>query len=206
MLAVDTIALMDALEIEQPILAGFDGGARTANVAQPSGRSAARRSCPWAPTRTGCRHQSPERGRPGLRRRLRPEEGERLIDVEGASKDSVLNAALVPLYYPTGQGAETAVEFAINAARAHDALAADLPPSRAAVMAATQRPAADLAFSEPSSVPAWRTLPAWTVVATSDRAAGSDVIRSMAQRVVATITEVEGSPVIWSRSHRSSRA
>ncbi len=98
------------------------------------------------------------------------------------------------------------MEFAINAARAHDALAADLPPSRAAVMAATQRPAADLAFSEPSSVPAWRTLPAWTVVATSDRAAGSDVIRSMAQRVVATITEVEGSPVIWSRSHRSSRA
>jgi len=30
--AVDTIALMDALKIEQPILAGFDWGARTANV------------------------------------------------------------------------------------------------------------------------------------------------------------------------------
>jgi pimeloyl-ACP methyl ester carboxylesterase len=31
-LAVDTIALMDALEIEQAILGGFDWGARTANV------------------------------------------------------------------------------------------------------------------------------------------------------------------------------
>jgi pimeloyl-ACP methyl ester carboxylesterase len=31
-LAVDTIALMDALEIERAILAGFDWGARTANV------------------------------------------------------------------------------------------------------------------------------------------------------------------------------
>ena len=31
-LAVDTIALMDALEIEQAILAGYDWGARTANV------------------------------------------------------------------------------------------------------------------------------------------------------------------------------
>jgi pimeloyl-ACP methyl ester carboxylesterase len=31
-LAVDTIALMDALEIEQAIIAGFDWGARTANV------------------------------------------------------------------------------------------------------------------------------------------------------------------------------
>jgi len=30
--AVDTIALMDALKIEQPILAGFDWGARTANI------------------------------------------------------------------------------------------------------------------------------------------------------------------------------
>jgi pimeloyl-ACP methyl ester carboxylesterase len=31
-LAVDVIALMDALKIEQPILAGFDWGARTANI------------------------------------------------------------------------------------------------------------------------------------------------------------------------------
>jgi pimeloyl-ACP methyl ester carboxylesterase len=30
--AVDTLALMDALKIEQPILAGFDWGARTANI------------------------------------------------------------------------------------------------------------------------------------------------------------------------------
>jgi pimeloyl-ACP methyl ester carboxylesterase len=30
--AVDTIALLDALKIEQPILAGFDWGARTANI------------------------------------------------------------------------------------------------------------------------------------------------------------------------------
>ena len=30
--ALDIIALMDALKIEQPILAGFDWGARTANI------------------------------------------------------------------------------------------------------------------------------------------------------------------------------
>src|SRR5438067_10027994 len=45
-----------------------------------------------------------------------PEEGERLSEVEGASKDSVLTTALVPLQYPTGQGAGTAVEFAIDPA------------------------------------------------------------------------------------------
>lgn len=31
-LAVDTIALMDALEIEEAIVAGFDWGARTADI------------------------------------------------------------------------------------------------------------------------------------------------------------------------------
>jgi pimeloyl-ACP methyl ester carboxylesterase len=31
-IAVDTIAFMDALKIDKPILAGFDGGARTANI------------------------------------------------------------------------------------------------------------------------------------------------------------------------------
>ena len=125
-----------------------------------------------------------------------PNEGERLGDAESTSKDSALNTALVPLKYPTGQDAETAVEFAINPAHFHDAFAADLPVEQAAVMAATQRPVAELAFSEPAGVPAWKTLPAWAVVATGDKAAESDVIRSMAWRAGATITEVEGSHVI----------
>ena len=43
-----------------------------------------------------------------------PDEGERLDEVESTSKESILNTALVPLHYPTGQGAQTAVEFAIN--------------------------------------------------------------------------------------------
>ena len=108
-----------------------------------------------------------------------PNEGERLGDAESVSKDSVLNSALVPLQYPVGQGAETAVEFAIDAAKFHDAFAADLPAEQTAVMAATQRPVAELAFSEPSGMPAWKNLPSWTVVATGDTAAGADVIRSM---------------------------
>jgi pimeloyl-ACP methyl ester carboxylesterase len=125
-----------------------------------------------------------------------PDEGERLGDVEGGSKDSVLMTALVPLQYPIGDGAETAVEFAIDPGKLHDVFAADLPPEQAAVMAATQRPVAELAFSEPSGRPAWKSSPAWAVVATGDKAAGTDVTRSMAERAGATITEAEGSHVI----------
>ena len=125
-----------------------------------------------------------------------PDEGERLGDVEGGSKDSVLMAALAPLQYPDGDGATTAVEFAIDPAKFHDAFAADLPSKLTAVMAATQRPVAESAFSEPSGPPAWKSSPAWAVVATGDKAAGADVVRSMAERAGATITEVEASHVV----------
>ena len=125
-----------------------------------------------------------------------PDEGERLGEVEAGSRDSVLNSALVRLQYPSGDGAQTAVEFAIDPAKFRDAFAADLPAEQTAVMAATQRPVAQSAFSEPSGPPAWKSLPSWAVVARGDRAAGADVIRSMAERAGAVVTEAEGSHVI----------
>jgi pimeloyl-ACP methyl ester carboxylesterase len=125
-----------------------------------------------------------------------PDEGEVLLDVENGSTDSVLNTALVERQYPTGQGSETLGEFSIDRAKFHDVFAADLPVEEAALMAATQRPVSALGFVEPNGAPAWRTLPSWAVVATGDRAAGTDVVRSMAERAGATITEVEGSHVI----------
>jgi pimeloyl-ACP methyl ester carboxylesterase len=125
-----------------------------------------------------------------------PEEGERLGEATAASKDAVLGAALVPHQYPTAKGGEPAVEFSIDPAKFHDAFAADLPTEQAAVMAATQRPIAELGFSEPTGTPAWKDLPCWAVIATEDRAAGTDIVRSMAERAGATSTEVEGSHVI----------
>jgi pimeloyl-ACP methyl ester carboxylesterase len=124
-----------------------------------------------------------------------PEEGETLGAAEAGSKDSVLNAALVPRQYPSANGG-SATEFYIDPAKARDAFAGDLSDQQAALIAATQRPVAELAFSEPSGPPAWKDRPSWAVVATDDRAAGTDVIRSMAERAGAKITEVEGSHVI----------
>jgi pimeloyl-ACP methyl ester carboxylesterase len=124
-----------------------------------------------------------------------PEEGEALGAVEEGSKDSVLNSALVPRQYPT-TNSESATEFYIDPAKAHDAFAGDLSDQQAALIAATQRPIAEFAFSEPSGPPAWKERPSWAVVATGDRAVGTDVARSMAERAGARITEVEGSHVI----------
>ncbi len=124
-----------------------------------------------------------------------PDEGETLGEVEAGSKDSVLNSALVPGQYPTANGG-TATEFAIDPAKARDAFAGDLSDEQSALIAAIQRPASELAFSDKSGPPAWKKLPCWAVVATGDKAAGTDVVRAHAQRAGAAITEIEGSHVI----------
>jgi pimeloyl-ACP methyl ester carboxylesterase len=123
-----------------------------------------------------------------------PDEGERLGEVAPGSKDSVLNSALVALQYPTADG--TATEFAIDPSKFRDAFAADLSAEQAALLAATQRPIAEAAFSEASGPPAWKHLPSRAVIATGDKAAGTDLVRSHAERADARITEADGSHVI----------
>jgi pimeloyl-ACP methyl ester carboxylesterase len=125
-----------------------------------------------------------------------PDEGEVLGVVENGSTDSVLNSALVLRQYPTGRAGQTATELGIDPTQLHDVFAADLSPQQAAVLAATQRPVAEAAFTDPSGPPAWKRLPSWAVVATGDKAAGADVVRSMAQRAGAEMVELEGSHVI----------
>ena len=124
-----------------------------------------------------------------------PEERETLGAAQAESKDSILNTALVPQQYPTADGG-SATEFFIDPAKARGAFAGDLSDAQAALIAVTQRPVAESAFSEPNGPPAWRHLPSWAVVANADKAAGSDLVRSMAERAGAKITEIEGSHVI----------
>jgi pimeloyl-ACP methyl ester carboxylesterase len=90
----------------------------------------------------------------------------------------------------------SATEFYIDPSKVRDAFAGDLPDEQVALIGATQRPVAEFAFSEPSGPPAWKDRPTWAVVATGDRAAGTDVVRSMAERAGARITEIDGSHVI----------
>jgi pimeloyl-ACP methyl ester carboxylesterase len=124
-----------------------------------------------------------------------PDEGETLGAATAASKDAVLGSVLVPHRYPAATGDE-AVEFTIDPEGFRDAFAADLPDETTVVLAATQRPVAELAFSEPTESAAWRNLPSHAIVPAPDKAAGTDVLRSMAERAGASITEVEGSHLI----------
>ena len=123
------------------------------------------------------------------------DEGETLGAAGAESKDSILSTALVARQYPAATGG-SATEFYIDPSHVHDAFAGDLSDQQVALIGATQRPIAEAAFSEPSGPPAWKDRPAWAVVATGDRAAGTDLVRSMAERAGARITEIDGSHVI----------
>ena len=125
-----------------------------------------------------------------------PDADEVLGEVTAESKDAVLMQALEQRDVPTGRTGETAPELHIDPGRFRDAFAADLPPETAAVMAATQRPVAGAAFSDRCGAPAWKSLPSWAVVATQDKAAGAALVRTMARRAGADITEIESSHVV----------
>jgi pimeloyl-ACP methyl ester carboxylesterase len=125
-----------------------------------------------------------------------PDEGETLAGIVGRSEDSVLTTAVLESQYPTGQGSETATELIIDPAKFREVFTADLPQLQSDVYGLSQRPIAAGALAEQTGHPAWKDLPSWAAVGTADKAAGADVVRSMAQRASATITEIEGSHVI----------
>ena len=65
-----------------------------------------------------------------------------------------------------------------------------LPASEAAVLAATQRPLAFSAAATPSGVPAWQTIPSWSVIGTADHALPPAEQLFMSRRAKAHITEI----------------
>jgi len=73
--------------------------------------------------------------------------------------------------------------------------AADVDPVRARVMCAVQQPVAAAAFQDVMGVPAWKSLPAWYLVATADEAIPPDAERQFAARMGATTIEVLSSHV-----------
>jgi pimeloyl-ACP methyl ester carboxylesterase len=70
-------------------------------------------------------------------------------------------------------------------------MANGLPAKEAQVLAATQRPIATSALSQPSGVPAWQTIPSWAVVGTADHAIPLALQLAMDKTAHAHITEID---------------
>jgi pimeloyl-ACP methyl ester carboxylesterase len=68
--------------------------------------------------------------------------------------------------------------------------AGDVDPVKANVLYAVQQPLSTSAFGDVMSVPAWKSLPSWYLVAQDDQALPADVERMFASRMGATTIEV----------------
>lgn len=124
------------------------------------------------------------------------DEGQTLNDVGAKSKDSILGPSLIETRYPKGEGKEDGREYVMRADQVREVFATDVPEQQVKLMAVTQRPIADLAFGEVCGPATWKNVPAWAIVATEDKAAGTDAIRASAQRGDIKIIELDGSHAI----------
>ena len=73
--------------------------------------------------------------------------------------------------------------------------AGDVDPVKSRALYAVQQPLSTSAFSDVMSVPAWKSLPSWYMVAQDDEALQPDAERMFAKRMGATTVEVRASHV-----------
>jgi len=120
-----------------------------------------------------------------------PDQGETVGELLAAQPGSCLSAAGVfnPVPYPGGPPGD--VDLYINQDQVPGCFATGVPASQAAVIAATQRPLAASAATEPSGPPAWKTIPSWAVIGTADQVIPPAELTFMAQRAGAHITDVK---------------
>jgi len=119
-----------------------------------------------------------------------PDHGESAFDLSVKFRGSTLGDALTA--YPVATGGN---DLAIRRDLFHQQFAADVPAHQAAVMAATQRPATDVALNEglPTDTPAWKHTPSWFVYGDQDLNIPAELQRFMADRAGAKSTrEIAG--------------
>ncbi len=125
-----------------------------------------------------------------------PDVGESLGEINARFADMPLGAALRPGAFPLSTPGETSVELSIAPELFPSVFAADVPAEVLGQAAYSQRPAAVSAFEEKAQAAAWKNLPSWTVVATSDLCIDPAAERSMAERAGSQTIEVDASHAI----------
>jgi len=119
-----------------------------------------------------------------------PDEGEALGALQERFAPSDLATALVPTPIPDG------VDHTVDVDKFASVFAADVDSATAAVLAVTQRPLSGAAFGEPAAAAAWKTKPAWGVVATQDHTINPDVQRYGYRRAGVSAIEVDSSHLV----------
>lgn len=115
-----------------------------------------------------------------------PDAGEILGELLHSKGPTPLDSALVP---------DSAGFLYIDRAKFHEVFCADISKREARILAATQRPVSSAVFSQKLESAAWKNIPSWYVLGLKDQAIPAPLQRSMAERMHATIVEVDTSHV-----------
>jgi pimeloyl-ACP methyl ester carboxylesterase len=120
-----------------------------------------------------------------------PDEGETAIHRAGPhSALSVADPATVFDFVPSSPLGPT-TDLYLKHSTFRTSFASGLPPNQAAILAAAQRPATLGALSEPSGVPAWRTIPSWYLIGARDRIIPPSAEQEMAERAGSNVSHFD---------------
>ncbi|REE96532.1 alpha/beta fold hydrolase [Thermomonospora umbrina] len=112
-----------------------------------------------------------------------PDEGESAGSIDARYPKTPLKDSITPLPHEDGT-----VDLSIAPEKFPGVFAPHVPRSKAAQMAAAQRPIAVAAIGGRSGRPAWRSLPSWFLIPSDDRALHPDAQADMAERAHARKT------------------
>jgi pimeloyl-ACP methyl ester carboxylesterase len=115
-----------------------------------------------------------------------PDAGENADGLNKKFPGSLVGPALAPPVPLPGGGHDLYVQQE----KFHDAFAPDVPADSAKLAAAAQRPVTDIAFGEPATEPAWKTIPSWFVYGDHDTAIPPKLHAFMAERAHPRATSV----------------
>ncbi len=122
-----------------------------------------------------------------------PDQGEQVLKLTAAQPGSCLavNPTTVFNAVPYPGAPQGDVNLYIKPSVFLSCFASGVNRQKAALLAATQRPLTLSAGMAPSGVPAWKTIPSWSLIGTADEVIPPAEQRIMSQRARAHITEID---------------
>ncbi|MGW1726776.1 alpha/beta fold hydrolase [Streptomyces sp. NPDC002306] len=126
---------------------------------------------------------------------IMPDKGESFASLSGKFPAAPLSKAFHPVPFRNGDGT-TGTDVYVQPGKLHAVFAQDLSRQQASVMASTQRPIAQSAFTDKLTEAAWRDKPVYVLVGKQDRSINPSLERYEAKRAHARKTvEIDSSHV-----------
>jgi len=117
-----------------------------------------------------------------------PDKGENVSQLAGPDSALSVDPTTVFNFVPATLPPTATTDLYINTSTFLTSFANGVPITQARVLAVSQRPATLGPITEPSGVPAWRTIPSWYLIGTRDKIIPPAAERAMAERAHSIIS------------------